>query len=187
MQAKLFCFFFFSLYFILHSTTKDSTITNTTSSSAISCLCDLWTYHYWQSQVIALGSKLPFLMKKSVTSCLVYSLAHSWARGIQAIISFQMVWLVHAICNGNIPNHIFSPCRLVTIVMITQLWHIKSKRNIYKQLPWQQVFTARKCKYYWSSWPTPSLAWLSISSRPPQSYKGVTVTMGGLGAAEKTI
>ena len=33
---------------------------------------------------------------------------------------------------------------------------------------------------------TPSAAWLSISRRPPdESYRGVTVSVGGLGAAQK--
>ena len=41
-------------------------------------------------------------------------------------------------------------------------------------------------KYYWTSQPTPaSVAWLLISRRSPQSYKGVTVSVGGLGAAEE--
>ena len=35
---------------------------------------------------------------------------------------------------------------------------------------------------------TPSVAWLSISRRPPDElYRGVTVSVGGFGAAKKTI
>ena len=34
--------------------------------------------------------------------------------------------------------------------------------------------------------PTPSIAWLSISRSPPdESYRGVAVSVGALGAAEK--
>ena len=33
---------------------------------------------------------------------------------------------------------------------------------------------------------TPSIAWLSISSRPPdESYRGVAVSVGGLGTAKE--
>ena len=113
MQAKLFCFFFFSLYFILHSTTKDSTTLPALLPWVIYVTSELTTtgnHMVWLDPGNSPGTKLPFFMKKSVTSCLVYSFACSWARGTQTIISFQMVRLVHAICNGNIPNHIFSSC-----------------------------------------------------------------------------
>ena len=53
--------------------------------------------------------------------------------------------------------------------------------NCSRKLPTEKI-----CSYYRTSQPTPSVAWLSISRSPPDAlYSGITVNVGGLGAAEK--